>query len=75
MQGAPLPGAPGICRQSRQGIGRATKKVLNPQGGIGAKGGYTPTLLVGANPTAPLVPGAPPSRWPIYWQLSLQLFE
>ena len=35
------------------------KKALNPQGGVGVKGGHTPTPLVGVNPAAPQVPGAP----------------
>ena len=35
------------------------KKALNPQGGVGVKGGHTPTLLVGVNLVAPQVSEAP----------------
>ena len=35
------------------------KKALNPKGGMGVKGGHTPTPLVGANPAAPQASGAP----------------
>ena len=35
------------------------KKALNPQGGVGVKGGYAPTLLVGVNPAAPQASRAP----------------
>ena len=35
------------------------KKALNPQGGMGVKGGHTPTLLAGANPAVPQAPGTP----------------
>ena len=35
------------------------KKALNPQGGMGVKGGHTPTPLVGVNLAAPQVSGAP----------------
>ena len=35
------------------------KRSLNPKGGMGVKGGHTPTPLVGASPALPQVPGAP----------------
>ena len=35
------------------------KRSLNPKGGVGAKGGHTPTPLVGASPAPPQAPGAP----------------
>ena len=35
------------------------KKALNPQGGVGVKGGHRPTPLVGVNPAAPQASGAP----------------
>ena len=35
------------------------KRSLNPQGGMGVKGGHTPTPLVGASPALPQAPGAP----------------
>ena len=39
------------------------KKTLNPQGGVGVKGGHALTLLAGVNPVAPPAPrGPPPSR-------------
>ena len=42
------------------------KKALNPQGGMGVKGGHTPTPLAEVNPATSQAPGAPPSKWPIY---------
>ena len=35
------------------------KKALNPQGGMGVKGGHIPTPLMAANPAVPQAPGAP----------------
>ena len=35
------------------------KRSLNPQGGVGTKGGHTPIPLVGASPVLPQVPSAP----------------
>ena len=35
------------------------KNSLNPQGGMGVKGGHAPTPLAGANLAVPQVPGAP----------------
>ena len=35
------------------------KKALNPQGGMGMKGGHTPTPLVGISPVLPQAPNAP----------------
>ena len=35
------------------------KRSLNPQGGVGMKGGHTPIPLVGASPVLPQVPGTP----------------
>ena len=35
------------------------KRSLNPQGGVGTKGGHAPILLAGASPALPQVPGTP----------------
>ena len=35
------------------------KRSLNPQGGMGTKGGYTPIPLAGVSPVLPQVPGTP----------------
>ena len=35
------------------------KRSLNPQGGMGVKGGHTPRPLVGASAALPQAPGAP----------------
>ena len=55
--------------------GEQKKKALNPQGGMGVKGGHAPTPLAGANPVVPQVSRPLPSRRCVYWWLSLQILE
>ena len=51
------------------------KRSLNSKGGVGVKGGHTPTPLVGASLALLQAPGALSSRWCICWWLSLQVLE
>ena len=62
-------------QQDREQEEQKKRSLINPKGGMGAKGGHTPTPLVGANLAPPQVPGPPPSRQCICWWLSLQVLE
>ena len=59
MQGALSPELQELSDKQDKEQDEWEKKALNPQGGMGVKGGHTPTPLAGVNPAVPQAPRVP----------------